>query len=163
MELYQRILNRAFRILAARPRSVADMRTRLLEKPWADEETVDAVIARLVELNYLDDGKYAEQLVNSKLAEKPLGRTRLKLFLRRKSVPGEQIEAAVETAFADGREAELLNLAIARRTRTRGVPASREEAQKLLQHLMRQGFPYDLAMRKIRELPVRDQLDEESS
>ena len=41
----ERTLNRAVRLLAAKPRSVGELRERLLEKNWTNQTIVNAVIA----------------------------------------------------------------------------------------------------------------------
>src|SRR3954464_6349634 len=73
----KRTMDRAVRLLAAKPRSIAELRDRLLEKPWTDAEIVDAVLAKLREYNYVDDEQYARNLALSKLRQKPEGRRRL--------------------------------------------------------------------------------------
>jgi SOS response regulatory protein OraA/RecX len=43
----ERTMNRAFRLLAAKPRSVAELRERLMEKNWTNLEIVNSVIEKL--------------------------------------------------------------------------------------------------------------------
>lgn len=148
---YERTLARAFRLLAARPRSVAELRERLLEKPWADEATVDRVIGRLSELGYLDDTQYATGYATSKLTTRPLGRTRLRRDLRRKKVSSEAAEQALDEVYSERSEEELIDQAIAKRVRLKGRPQTCEETKKLFDYLMRLGFGYDLVLRKVRE------------
>ena len=64
-KLYEKTIKRAFNILSAKPRSIVEMRTRLLEKEWATAEIVERAISRLCELGYLDDEKFAVQFANS--------------------------------------------------------------------------------------------------
>lgn len=149
---YEKTLARAFNLLSAKPRSVAELRERLLEKAWADEGTVTRVIARLQELGYLNDEQYAEQYANSRLATKPLGRSRLRRDLQRKKLSSTVINQALEEVFTEHDEGALIDQAIAKRTRLRGNPTSREEAKKLMDHLLRLGFRYDLVIRKVREI-----------
>ena len=73
----ERTMNRAVKLLAAKPRSVAELRERLLEKLWTDEAIVDSVIERLKEYKYLDDEQYAGDLAVSRLRQRPQGRRRL--------------------------------------------------------------------------------------
>ena len=40
-------MNRAVKLLAAKPRCVGELRERLLEKMWTDEQIVDGVIAAI--------------------------------------------------------------------------------------------------------------------
>ncbi|MFN7928456.1 MAG: regulatory protein RecX [Blastocatellia bacterium] len=148
---YEKTLARAFNLLSAKPRSVAELRERLLEKKWADADVVARVIARLQELGYLNDEQYAEQFANSRLATKPLGRSRLRRDLQRKKIAATVINQALEEVYTDHDEGTLIEQAIAKRTRLRGQPATREAAKKLCDHLLRLGFSYDLVLRKVRE------------
>jgi regulatory protein len=156
---YEKTIARAFRLLAAKPRSRAELRTRLLER--AEEDVVDRVITRLEELRYLDDEQFAASFAASRVAAKPVGRTRLRRDLQRRKVPNEVAEEAMNEVYGETGEEALIDRAIAKRLRTRGRPTSREESQKLLAHLIRQGFRYDLAMRKVREASKAVDLDEE--
>src|SRR4051812_24868905 len=54
-----RTMNRAVRLLAAKPRSIAELRGRLLEKPWTNEDLVDQVLEKLKSYGYLDDEQFA--------------------------------------------------------------------------------------------------------
>jgi regulatory protein len=122
-----------------------------LEKPWAEEEVVQRVLTRLQDLGYLNDQQYAEQFANSRLTLKPLGRSRLRRDLQRKKLSSTVINQALEDVYTETSEESLIEQAIAKRVRLRGKPTTREESKKLLDYLLRQGFGYDLAMRKVRE------------
>jgi regulatory protein len=161
-KLYEKTLARAFNLLSAKPRSIAQLRERLLEKAWADEATVTRVIARLQELGYLNDEKFAEQYANSRLSTKPLGRARLRRDLQRKKISSTVINQALEDVYTTHDEDALIDQAIAKRTRLRGKPTTREEAKKLLDHLMRLGFSYDLVSRKVRETNWSDDSEEDA-
>ena len=147
---YERTMKRAFNLLSAKSRSIAELRERLLEKEWAEAEFVDRAIARLQELDYLNDQQYADQVAHSRLTVKPIGRSRLRRDLQRKKLSPAVINQAVENVYITHDEEALIDQAIAKRTRLRGKPTTREETKKLLDYLMRQGFGYDLAMRKVR-------------
>lgn len=140
----ERTMNRAMRLLAARPRSVAELRERLLEKPWTDKRIVDSVIEKLKGYNYLDDEQYARDLALSKLRSLPQGKRRLLHAIAQKPLDRSLIEAAVAEAYEEIPESELLDQAIAKRLRLRGAPRSRDERKKFLDHLLRRGFSYDL-------------------
>ena len=149
--LYEKTFERALRLLSYKPRSVAEMRRRLLEKDWAEEAVVDQVVARLRELDYLNDEEFAANLANSRLTAKPLGRTRLRRDLQRRQLSSQTIEGALDEAYERQSEEELIERAINKRLRLKGAPATREEAKKLFDYLMRRGFGYDLIVRKVRE------------
>jgi regulatory protein len=149
--LYEKTFERALRLLSFKPRSIAEMRLRLLEKDWADEAVVDQVVARLKELGYLNDEELAANFASSRLTAKPLGRTRLRRDLQRKKLSSQTIEDALDEVYEQQSEEELIERAINKRVRLKGPPATREEAKKLFDYLMRRGFSYDLVVRKVRE------------
>ena len=159
-KFYEKTLRRAFNILSAKPRSVAEMRTRLLEKEWATTEIVERVIARLCELKYLNDEKFAVQFANSKLVNKSVGASRLRQALQRKKLSSTVIAQALENVYAEKPEDELIEKALEKRLRLKGKPTSREESKKLFDYLLRLGFKYDLVIRKVREAGKTVDIDE---
>lgn len=144
-----RTMNRAVKLLAAKPRSVSELRTRLLEKLWTDETIVDDVIEKLKEYKYLDDEQFARDLSLSKLRQKPQGRRRLQRSLSKKKLDREVIEQAITNAFEKLPEEQLIDDAIDKRLRLKGKPATREDTKKFYDHLLRLGFDYDLIRTKI--------------
>lgn len=146
----ERTMNRAVKLLAAKPRSIGELRTRLLEKHWTNDEIVDSVIEKLKEYKYLDDDQFAGDLALSKLRQKPQGKRKLQQSLSRKQISRETMDRAIESAFDKMPESELLDQAIAKRVRLKGVPETREDKKRFFDHLLRQGF--DLGL-------VRDQLN----
>lgn len=147
----ERTVQRAVKLLAAKPRSVAELRERLLEKAWADEETVDAAIAKLKGYGYLDDERYAFGFASYRVRQKPVGRQRLARDLQMKKVARETADAALDLVYQETPEERLIEQAIQKRIRLRGRPSTRQETKSLYDHLMRQGFSYDLIIHKVRE------------
>jgi regulatory protein len=160
-KLYEKTMTRALKLLSYKPRSVAEMRARLNEKEWADAQVVEQIIARLVELGYLDDEQFAARYADARLTVKPLGRTRLRRDLQRRKVSTQVVEQALEQAYEEHSEEELIARAIAKRTRLKGAPATREETKKLFDYLIRRGFSYDLVMRKVREISAQSRISED--
>ena len=157
----QRTMDRAVRLLAAKPRAVAELRERLLEKLWTNEEIVDGVIEKLKEYKYLDDEKFASDVAMSKLRQKPQGKRRLQFTMSQKKVDKEIVKRAIESAYEKMPEEELASLAIEKRIRLKGVPETREDLKKFYDHLMRQGFSYGLIRDKLREIPLIETPPEE--
>ena len=146
----ERTFQRAAKLLAAKPRSVEELRERLLEKQWTDEATVEAVIAKLSEYGYLNDERFAFGYASYRVRQKPLGRQRLARDLQLKKVSKETAEEALDLVFEETPEEELIDRAIEKRTRLRGHPETRAETKSLFDHLLRQGFSYDLVVSKVR-------------
>jgi regulatory protein len=120
--LYERTFERALNLLSYKPRSRAEMRSRLMEKDWAEEAVVDQVIARLEELGYLNDEQFAANFASSRLTAKPIGRTRLRRDMQRKKLSSETIESALDEAYDQQTEEELIQRAINKRLRLKGAP-----------------------------------------
>ena len=148
----ERTMNRAVRLLAAKPRSIGELRERLLEKGWTNREVVDAVIEKLGEYNYLDDQKYAADLAVSKLRQRPQGKRRLKQTLSQKKLDKETVDEAINSAFEKIPETELIDRAIEKQVRIKGMPETREEVKKFYDHLLRHGFDYGLITARMRDL-----------
>lgn len=147
-----RTMNRAVQLLAAKPRSIGELRERLLEKNWTNDEIVSSVLEKLKEYGYLDDVKYATELALSKLRQKPQGKRRLQQAMSQKKLDRETLDAALDTAFAKLPEDELIDRAIEKRLRLKGKPVTREETKKFYDHLLRQGFSFDLIRNKMCEI-----------
>jgi SOS response regulatory protein OraA/RecX len=93
------------------------------------------------------------------LRERPLGRRRLARDLSLKKVDKQTVTTALDEVFEATPEAELIERAIAKRLRLRGKPKSREDAKKLFDHLLRQGFAFDLVSERVRRL-LKDDPDD---
>jgi SOS response regulatory protein OraA/RecX len=80
--------------------------------------------------------------------------------LKFKKVDSATAATALELVFAETSEEELIDRAIEKRLRLKGTPSSRLEAKSLFDHLLRQGFPFELVSEKVRAIMERE-LDEE--
>jgi regulatory protein len=158
----ERTMNRAIRLLAAKPRSVGELRERLLEKSWTNSQVVGEVLQKLEEYKYLDDKQYAKDLAVSKLRQKPQGKRKLQQTISQKKLDKETVDEAVTYAFEKMPETELIETAIEKRVRLKGIPETREEMKKFYDHLMRQGFSYGLIREKLSEV-LKEISNEEGS
>jgi len=155
-ELLRKTFARAVKLLAAKPRSVAELRERLLRGKNIDEEVVETVISRLREYGYLNDERFAFSYASYKVKQKPVGRRRLERDLKLKKVENSVANEALEMVYAETSEEQLIEEAIAKRLRLRGRPKNRAEAKSLFDHLLRRGFAFDLVSEKIRSLVAAD-------
>ena len=148
-QMRARAFQRAVKLLAAKPRSIEELRERLAER-CSSKTVVETVIARLREYGYLDDERYALGYASSKVRQQPIGRRRLELSLARKKVNRSVADEALDQVFAETPEEALLDQALEKRVRLRGRPKTRAEAKSLFDHLLRQGFPFELVGQKVR-------------
>ena len=75
-EKRRRTFERAVKLVAAKSRSVAELRERLLQSRQANKSDVEAVISRLKEYGYLDDERFAFSYASLKVKQRPIGRRR---------------------------------------------------------------------------------------
>lgn len=157
----KKTFDRAVNLLTYRPRSIEELRTRLLEKVWTNEEIVDEVIEKLKDYDYLNDEQFATSFASSKIRQKNFGKRRLQQDLRRKKLDNETIERALENAFEEDPEEDVIDRAVAKRLRIKGIPGTHNEKKNFFGYLMRQGFDYDLIRQKMGELPKPENGDNE--
>ncbi len=155
-ELRRRTFERAVKLLAAKPRSVAELRERLLQGKNAKKSVVETVISRLKEYGYLDDERFAFSYASSKVKRQPIGRRRLQRDLKLKQVDNNVAEETLELVYAETPEDQLIDRAIEKRVRLRGHPKTRAEAKSLFDHLLRQGFGFELVSEKVRSITRYD-------
>src|SRR5262249_51046639 len=151
-ELRRQTFNRAIKLLTIKPRSVAELRERLLQGKNANQAVVESVISRLEEYGYLNDERFAFSYASLKVKQRPVGRRRLQRDLKLKKVSNSVADEALELVYAETPEEQLIDAAIEKRTRLRGRPKTRMEAKKLFDHLLRQGFEFELVSEKVRAL-----------
>lgn len=151
-----RTLQRAVKMLAAKPRSIGELRERLLEKSWATEEAVEYAIEKLKEHRYLDDAQFAQSFAGSRVKGKPMGRSRVARDLTNKKIDPEVAQVALDKIFDETPEEELIDEAIRRYTRIKGAPTDRPSQKRLFDFLMRRGFSYDLIAPRVRAVAAAD-------
>lgn len=151
-EMRKRTFERAVKLLAAKPRSVSELRERLLHGRGTSKSTVDEVIERLSEYGYLDDERFAFSYASLRVKQKPVGRRRLAQDLKFKKVDKQVAEDTLELVYAENTEDDLIDRAIEKRLRVRGRPSNRVEAKSLFDYLLRLGFEYELVSDKVRAL-----------
>jgi len=139
-------------MLARRPYSVAELR-RALDKKFPTSEAIPDVIARLCQLGYLNDARFAEAYASSLARVRGFGQYRVRRELKSKLVDYRVIDGAIENAFASVNEKELLDRIIDKKVRTLKKPITRAKLASLCQTLMRRGFRADDIMKAVRARP----------
>jgi regulatory protein len=131
-------------MLARAPRSVRDLRRRLLLK-GETEADVDATIERLTAAGLLDDATYARAFVRSKVSSQGFSRRRLQLELAKRGVTREVAEAAIVEVLHDDDVDEAANIERVARKKLRALQGLDEETQqrRLFAYLARRGYDID--------------------
>jgi regulatory protein len=149
-QIRRRTFARAIKLLSAKPCSVAELRERLLQARSSNKTAVQAAIDRLKEYGYLDDERFAFGYASLRVQQKPIGRRRLQRDLTLKKVDQKVADEALDLVFGETSEEELIDRAIEKRIRLRGRPKTRAEVKSLFDHLLRQGFAFELVVEKVR-------------
>ncbi len=138
-DLRKRALDAALRLLAYRPRSESEIRTRLLRR-GLPSDVIGAVIEKLRGYGYVDDAAFAQFWVESRSGGSPRGRRLLQRELRGKGVDQDTVAGAT---------AELSEEDAARRAalkKVRGLQGLdyQQFRTRLAGYLARRGFGYDV-------------------
>lgn len=144
-------LERAFRILAARSCSEAEIRLRLLRAGYG-EQCVEEVLGKLRDYGYVDDARFAQDKVLALMHDKGFGRARIAYELKRRGVNAELIEEAIQSALDEASEEEIaFNVASKRVAGYSGLPVPLVR-RRLYGFLMRRGFSHEIISRAIRRV-----------
>ncbi len=139
--------------LAYKPRTEQEVR-RKLQKQDVSRLVIDDVIARLYELEYLDDESYAHDYAHNRFSSKKYGPVRIRRELEERGVDRHLAETAVDELFADkDATAAAWEHAEKRWPRLADEDDPRRRRQKLYRYLRRRGFTSDTIR------PILDELE----
>jgi regulatory protein len=138
----------AQRALMRRPYSIHEMK-QYLERRAEKKELIPPVIARLRELNYLDDARYALEYARHHAQGRRQGRYRIARELRGRGVPDAHIDSALTAVFADTDESALVRARLrCRLSHLRGALDEKKIAS-LYRMLLRAGFSSDVIRKEL--------------
>src|SRR5690606_11740146 len=104
--------------------------------------------------------QFASDLAVSKLRQRPQGKRKLLQTMSRKKLSKEHVDSAIQAAFEKLPETDLIDRAIEKRLRLKGKPESLEDKKKFFDHLLRQGFGYDLIRDRMKDIAKIDLSEE---
>jgi regulatory protein len=135
---------RALDLLARAPRSIRDLRRRLLLK-GEPEPDVDAAIERLTAAGLLDDAAYARAFVRAKVSSQGFSRRRLQQELAKRGVARDIADAAIAEVLHDEDVDETANIDRVARKKLRMLSGLDEDTQRrrLFAFLARRGYEVD--------------------
>ena len=150
--------------LARRMRTERDLR-RLMkmraEEGEAGARAMDAVVARLKELGYLSDERFAENYTRVRKEHEKFGRRRVQQDLMQKGVKRELVSAAVEGAYGGVDEVGLAREYIARkRMKQPSGENAQKETARAMNRLLRAGFSSRAVYKVLREWDLPEELVE---
>ena len=138
-----------FDLLAARPRSVDELRQALRRKGY-DPDASETLLGKLIDSGLVDDADFAESWVRSRHTQQGLGRKALVQELKRKGVDSEvAVEAAAE--IDSSAEEERARQLVRKRLRSMAGVDEQTATRRLLGMLARKGYGQGLAYSVIRD------------
>jgi regulatory protein len=152
----------ALRALSGRAMSTSELRERL-RKRAASPADVDPVIARLKEAGYLDDRRFAESFASGRKENQGFGRMRVIRDLRQRRVAPGVAERAVNQAFADSDEGDLISRYLERKYRNVELASYLSEDRNLaaaFRRLRHAGFSAAASIRVLKRYAAKaDELE----
>jgi regulatory protein len=131
----------AVRALASKMRTVAGLKRllrRRVEPGEGGEASVDAVIIKLKQMNYLNDTRFAADYTRLRQENEKFGRRRVQQDLMQNGVHSELISSTLSKAYDELDEAALCRAHIARKRMK--PPQDQKETARAVGRLMRAGF-----------------------
>jgi regulatory protein len=141
--------------LARRMRTVRDLR-RLMKARAVEgaegEAAMDAVVARLIELNYLSDTRFAADYTRLRKEGEKFGRRRVQQDLAGKGVAPDTVATALSSAYEGVDEVALAREYCARKRMKQ--PSGEKETARVMGRLLRAGFSAGTVFKVLRQWGV---------
>ena len=153
----------AVQCLGRRGFATEELKTKLRTRA-AQVDDIDAAIARLKDIGYLDDKRFAESFAANRAENDGFGRMRVLSDLRGRRVPAKVAESAVAQVFEDKSESEQIDAFIERRMPSLRAGAKIEDDRELARawrRLRRAGFSSGAALTALKRAAARPEAIEE--
>ncbi|MBN1465808.1 RecX family transcriptional regulator [candidate division KSB1 bacterium] len=134
---------KAYRLLAARPRSRKEMSDRLKRAGYLPKD-IEWVLDELVRLKLINDGEFAVAFARSRMISRPCGQYLLRRELQQKGIDEADINKGVEQAYKEQSESDVARQ-IASQNKKKQMRLDEDKARKrVTDFLLRRGFSWDL-------------------
>ena len=133
---YKKAVDKCYDLLSRRDHSVKELKTKLLRT--VDEKNVDKAIEKMLELGYLDDEKYARNLVKYLAQTRNMSKNHIKQEMFKRGIPNEIINSVMEDYEFDNVSC-VVDLIL---TKYRNKLNNEDGNKKVIASLMRKGFSY---------------------
>jgi regulatory protein len=136
---YSALLDYAVKSLGSKMKSERDLRRRLADRAQPGEDgvrIVDSVLAKLKELGYLSDERFAADFARLRQENEKLGRRRVQQGLMQKGIAAPLVNEAIAKQYDEIDEAALARQYIERK-RLKQPSGDREQRQKETAKIMR--------------------------
>ncbi len=151
------LLDYAAKSLGARMQSERDLRRKLLDRAEpgpAGVEATNNVLAKLKELNYISDERFAADFTKLRQENRVFGKRRVQQDLQQKGISGELITTTLATAYDGLDEAALVRQHMERKRLK--APTDDKSTARILRRLTAAGFGSKAIFKVLRELKSGD-------
>lgn len=107
-----------------------------------DDEDTNALIAHLIEYDFLNEQRFADSFVSGRVRIKKWGKNKIIAHLKQKNIPKVCIESALKTINEEEYLHHLESLAQKKWEASKGTPF--EKKVKTQRYLISKGYEYDL-------------------
>lgn len=133
---YKKAVDKCYDLLSRRDHSVKELKTKLLRT--VDEKNADKAIEKMLELGYLDDEKYARNLVKYLAQTRNMSKNHIKQEMFKRGIPNEIIISVMKDYEFDNVSC-VVDLIL---TKYRNKLNNEDGNKKVIASLMRKGFSY---------------------
>lgn len=139
----------ALRFLSIRNHSRNELRQKLLKKKFS-EDIIEKVLNELSQLSYLNDRKFAEQFFNE-LIGKHFGPLKIKNEMMKRGIDKQTIDEILQNYFNDEDSQKEVILSYLQKNKFPKKLKSKNELQKIYNHLISRGFSSSVIVKALRE------------
>ena len=135
------LLEYAVRSLSSKMKSIRDLRFNMSKRAEPGEpgvEAIDAVIAKLKDLGYLSDERFAADFTRLRKENQKFGRRRVQQGLMQKGIAQELTQSTLATAYDDIDEVALAKQYVERKRMKK--PADEKGTARTMRRLVAAGF-----------------------
>ena len=129
---------KALNLLSHSMHTLKGLKLKLMQRGFS-EDIIDKALKRVEELGYIDDAKFAETWLTSRIARHPEGRLALISHLMQKGVERALAESTVNELCSRQMELESARTVLNKLTREKKL-----DRQILFSKLYRRGFSYEI-------------------
>lgn len=140
---FSKVYERALNYVSIRPRSEYEV-TDYMRRKGYDTAVAESVLAKLRELELVDDAAFARSWVQWRQSVSPRSRRKLCAELQQKGISGDLIDEVLE-GITEEEQIEALRSVIARKRHRY------DSRQKFMAYLSRQGFSYEAIKKALEE------------
>ncbi len=141
--------NAAYRFLTYRPRSRAEIDTKLHEKEF-NEAIIEAVLADLARLGYVNDPQFAREWTRSRIRLRGFGRRRIGQELKNKGIGRDIIREVFAEVFSEETEIEIAKRVAGKKMNTMKSLDRETRRRRLAGFLERKGFSFEIIREVLR-------------